>query len=255
MLRVIPKTQAVGAAAITELLSGPVGGELTADPAMFTDIPSDARFLGLTIDNGVATVNLSGEFAAGGTSATINQRYGQVVYTLTQFPTVKSVLFQVDGVARPAVLQTGPIARAATRSRLRRPPAPDLGRSPGVGRRACQSRPDLGVGERLRSAVPDPAADGRRGPRRRPGPRRLRHRLLGSVRRHAAVRPRRPPAGERCGSSRSRPRTARGSTSSTIRSGSRRRGGTDAARLKPTLSAYRVERSADLVTELQVPIE
>jgi hypothetical protein len=116
VLRVIPKTQAVGAAAITELLAGPAGSELTADPAMFTDIPTDTRFLGLTIDNGVATVNLSGEFAAGGTSATINQRYGQVVYTLTQFPTVKGVLFQVDGAPSPAVLQTGPIQRAATRN-------------------------------------------------------------------------------------------------------------------------------------------
>jgi hypothetical protein len=115
VLRTIPKTQAVGAAAMTQLLAGPVGGELSADPAMFTDIPADARFLSLTIASGVATVNVSSEFAAGGTSATIEQRYGQVVFTLTQFPTVKSVRFQLDGADAPAVTDAGPVSRPVTR--------------------------------------------------------------------------------------------------------------------------------------------
>lgn len=116
VLRTIAKTQAVGAAAMTRLLAGPVGGELSADPSMFTDIPADARYLGLTISRGVATVNLSSEFAAGGTSATINQRYGQVVYTLTQFPTITSVLFERDGAPVDAVLTGGPVQRAVTRN-------------------------------------------------------------------------------------------------------------------------------------------
>ena len=115
VLRTIPKTQAVGAASMSQLLAGPIGGELTADPAMFSDIPFDVRFLGLSISNGVATVNLSSEFAAGGTSATIEQRYGQVVFTLTQFPTVKSVRFQLDGADAPAVTDAGPVSRAVTR--------------------------------------------------------------------------------------------------------------------------------------------
>jgi immunoglobulin-like protein involved in spore germination/sporulation and spore germination protein len=115
VLRTIPKTQAVGAASMTELLAGPVGGELSADPAMFSDIPFDARFLGLSIANGVATVNLSSEFAAGGTTATIEQRYGQVVFTLTQFATVKSVRFQLDAADAPAVTDSGPVSRAVTR--------------------------------------------------------------------------------------------------------------------------------------------
>lgn len=116
VLRTIPKTQAVGAAAMAELLAGPVGGELSADPAMFTDIPADARFLGLTISSGVATVNFSSEFAAGGTSATIEQRYGEVVFTLTQFATVTSVRFQLDGADAPAVTDAGPVSRAVTRA-------------------------------------------------------------------------------------------------------------------------------------------
>lgn len=116
VLRTVPKTQAVGAAAMTQLLAGPVVGELSADPAMFTDIPVDTRFLGLSISNGVATVNLSSEFAVGGASATIERRYGQVVFTLTQFATVKSVRFQLDGADAPAVTDIGPVSRAVTRA-------------------------------------------------------------------------------------------------------------------------------------------
>ena len=53
--------------------------------------------LGLTIKDGVATVDLSTEFDSGGGTASMQYRLAQVVYTLTQFPTVKSVLFQVEG--------------------------------------------------------------------------------------------------------------------------------------------------------------
>jgi spore germination protein GerM len=97
VLREIPKTQAVGAAAMAELIKGPNDAELGARPAMYTTIPDGTRFLGLTIDAGVATVNLSKEFASGGGSASVLGRLAQVVYTLTQFPTVKAVSFELDG--------------------------------------------------------------------------------------------------------------------------------------------------------------
>ena len=117
VLRTIPKTQAVGAAAMAQLLAGPVAAELGARPAMYTAVPDGTRFLGLEISNGIAVVNLSGEFGAGGTSATLPQRYAQVVYTLTQFPTVKGVQFRIDGDASPAVVtgatRSTPVARDA----------------------------------------------------------------------------------------------------------------------------------------------
>jgi germination protein M len=99
VLREIPKTQAVGAAAMAALLAGPNDDELGARPAMYTTIPDGTRFLGLRIDAGVATVNLSKEFESGGGSASVLGRLAQVVYTLTQFPTVKSVRFELDGQA------------------------------------------------------------------------------------------------------------------------------------------------------------
>jgi len=97
VLREVPKTQAVGAAAMKALLAGPNDAELGGRPAMYTAIPEGTRFLGLRIDAGIATVNLSREFESGGGSASVLGRLAQVVYTLTQFPTVEGVRFELDG--------------------------------------------------------------------------------------------------------------------------------------------------------------
>ena len=97
VLREIPRTQAVGAAAMAQLLAGPNDIELGARPAMYTTIPEGTRFLGLEITNGIATVDLSREFETGGGSASVLGRLAQVVYTLTQFPTVRGVRFELDG--------------------------------------------------------------------------------------------------------------------------------------------------------------
>ncbi|HEX5012920.1 MAG TPA: GerMN domain-containing protein [Candidatus Limnocylindrales bacterium] len=92
----VPKTPAVATAAMNALLSF---GGVTRDgyQPITSAIPSGTKLLGLTIKAGVATVDLSGEFAAGGGSASSKYRLAQVVYTLTQFSTVDSVVFRVDG--------------------------------------------------------------------------------------------------------------------------------------------------------------
>jgi Sporulation and spore germination/Immunoglobulin-like domain of bacterial spore germination len=97
VLREVPKTQAVATAAMNQLLAGPNAKERAAGPALVTTVPSSTRLLGLSIDNGVATVDLSREFEAGGGSASMFGRLSQVVYTLTQFSTVDGVLFELDG--------------------------------------------------------------------------------------------------------------------------------------------------------------
>ncbi len=97
VLREVPKTQAVGAAAMNALLDGPNESELGARPAMYTAIPEGTRLLGLRIEGGIATVNLSREFESGGGSASVLGRLAQVVFTLTQFPTVHGVRFELDG--------------------------------------------------------------------------------------------------------------------------------------------------------------
>jgi Sporulation and spore germination/Immunoglobulin-like domain of bacterial spore germination len=90
-----PATPRVGTAAVQALLEGPDSAEQAA--GVGTQIPGGTQFLGLTIDKGVATVDLTSEYESGGGSASMNMRIAQVVYTLTQFPTVKGVLFKLDG--------------------------------------------------------------------------------------------------------------------------------------------------------------
>lgn len=95
--RTLPYTQATGAAALNALFAGPTDAELTTWPAIGTAIPEGTELLGLTISNGVAKVDLSQEFASGAGTFSVTARIAQVVYTLTQFPTVDSVEFSIEG--------------------------------------------------------------------------------------------------------------------------------------------------------------
>lgn len=112
-LREVPETTAVARAAMETLLRGEI---LTQYDRLATAIPDGTRLLGLTIRDGIATVDLSREFESGGGSASAFYRLGQVVYTLTQFPTVRSVLFQVEGTTvttfgSEGIVLEGPQAR------------------------------------------------------------------------------------------------------------------------------------------------
>ena len=97
VLREVPATSAVATAAMTALLAGPEGAELESRPAMSTAIPDGTRLLGVTIADGIATVDLSSAFESGGGSYSVQARLAQVVYTLTQFPTVDGVRFEIAG--------------------------------------------------------------------------------------------------------------------------------------------------------------
>jgi germination protein M len=97
VLREVPQTPAVAAAALRALLAGPSTVELATNPALRTEIPAGVRLLGVTIKAGVATVDLSSEFGAGGDINAVWGRIAQVTYTVTQFSTVKTVQFDLDG--------------------------------------------------------------------------------------------------------------------------------------------------------------
>lgn len=88
-------TPLIATNAIKALIAGPTPAE--QDTELSTAIPANTLLLGLVIENGLATVDLSREFEAGGGSFNILSRLAQVVYTLTQFPTVDEVLFHLDG--------------------------------------------------------------------------------------------------------------------------------------------------------------
>ena len=88
-------TRLVATAAIDALLAGPSAAE--RDSGLLSAVPSGTRLLGIGIRNGIATVDLTSEYQSGGGSLSMQMRLGQVVYTLTQFPTVQKVRFSLDG--------------------------------------------------------------------------------------------------------------------------------------------------------------
>lgn len=108
VVRRVPKTVAVGGASMRQLLEGPTEFEAEHDPmksVISTAIPEGTLFLGLDIKDGLATVDLSKEFESGGGSFSMGARLAQVVYTLTQFPTVERVRFRLDG--KPVTVFSG----------------------------------------------------------------------------------------------------------------------------------------------------
>jgi Sporulation and spore germination len=94
-LRAHTQTQAVATAAIHALLAGPTNSERAA--GMHSEIKQGTRLLGIVIAKGVARVDLSSDYEAGASSRSLQLRLAQVVYTLTQFPTVSAVRVSVDG--------------------------------------------------------------------------------------------------------------------------------------------------------------
>jgi germination protein M len=93
--RTSPETPRVGTAALEALLEGPDSFE--EGYGLRTAIPDGTQLLGLSIEDGIARVDLTSEFETGGGSASMQTRLAQVVYTITQFPTVEGVVFSLDG--------------------------------------------------------------------------------------------------------------------------------------------------------------
>jgi hypothetical protein len=122
VLREVPRTTQVATAAMDALLSGPTADE-TAERTITSAVPAGTRLLAISIKNGLATVDLSTEFDSGGASGSMHDRLAQVVYTLTQFSTVKSVVFQIEGqtvtvFGSEGITLDGPVGRADYKDQL-----------------------------------------------------------------------------------------------------------------------------------------
>lgn len=88
----------VAATAVAALIAGPTEAERAR--GLSTQFPPDSLLLGLRIADGTATVDMSREFEAGGGSFSMLARLAQLVYTLTDFPTVDRVQLLLDGEHR-----------------------------------------------------------------------------------------------------------------------------------------------------------
>ncbi len=113
--RTQPDTPGVGRASLEALLDGPATREI--DAGVGTQVPPGTTLLDLSISNQIATVNLSGEFFSGGSAVSQFTRLGQVVYTISQFQSVKGVTIELDGdPVKPFSIQGAPLSRPWQRS-------------------------------------------------------------------------------------------------------------------------------------------
>jgi hypothetical protein len=105
---------AVARGAIEALLAGPDPREVELDLA--TAIPTGTRMRSIDIDQGDATVDLSGDFVTGGGSLSMQLRVAQVVFTVTQFEAVDEVTITIDGRRVDAIGGEGVDATDLTRA-------------------------------------------------------------------------------------------------------------------------------------------
>jgi|GEM_PF-367081 len=101
--RIIPQTQGVASAAISELTKGPTSQE--EKDGYFGAIPDGTKLNSIKITDGVALVDFNERIGDGFTSCSGSMRLNAISKTLLQFPTVKEVRYSVNGNANPDELQ------------------------------------------------------------------------------------------------------------------------------------------------------
>lgn len=89
------ETTATAQAALESLLEGPTADDESL--GLSSAVPEGTTLRSVEIIDGVAVVDLSAEFTTGGGTLSMHSRLGQVVFTVTQFPTVEEVELLVDG--------------------------------------------------------------------------------------------------------------------------------------------------------------
>jgi hypothetical protein len=120
--------------AMTELLKGASAAE--QNQGISTNIPSTVQMLDISVDSGIASVDLSHDFELFTQDrATFLLRIAQIVYTLTELDTVQSVRFLVEGQPVSVLVQDGslvaePVARGRYSDFAPRTPGAAVSRGP-----------------------------------------------------------------------------------------------------------------------------
>ncbi len=108
-------TSLTGAQLVMRLLLQGPSPEEQAD-AMSTAVPRDTALLGITVQNGIADVNLSQEFQRAAEAPVHAIRLAQVVYSLTELQDVDAVQFRIEGDRNAVIDQNGtPVSRPVAR--------------------------------------------------------------------------------------------------------------------------------------------
>ncbi|MEP6640684.1 MAG: Gmad2 immunoglobulin-like domain-containing protein, partial [Gaiellales bacterium] len=92
--RSVRPTPAVLGASVSALLDGPTTAE--AATGVRSAVPAGTQLLGISLHGGIATVDVTSEFE-GGSVAREKLSLAQLVYAVTQFPTVHGLRLHLDG--------------------------------------------------------------------------------------------------------------------------------------------------------------
>ncbi|MGC2240715.1 MAG: Gmad2 immunoglobulin-like domain-containing protein [Acidimicrobiia bacterium] len=84
---------------LTEAIEGVFGQTPSEEElGLISEIPAGTRLLGVDVNDGVATVDLSSQFDDGGGTFSMEARLAQIVFTITGFdPTITGVRLELDG--------------------------------------------------------------------------------------------------------------------------------------------------------------
>jgi germination protein M len=110
----VPRTVATTRAALEHLFAGPGPAEMAS--GLSSSIPSDAELIDAAIANRIATIAMRGSFDSDGLHE-LRLPLAQIVYTVTQFPTVDAVVVELNGspvevVGTDGVIVDHPLSRA-----------------------------------------------------------------------------------------------------------------------------------------------
>jgi hypothetical protein len=132
--RRVDHTSAPARAALSALFAGPTTAEQAA--GLSTSLAPGIEIESLTISGGLARVDLSAAFWRSGESLNEAQSLlpeAQIVYTLTQFPSVRRVAVRVDGDPYPAAGSNGSASAQRRRRDFADYEPPIFVEAPGVG--------------------------------------------------------------------------------------------------------------------------
>jgi Sporulation and spore germination/Immunoglobulin-like domain of bacterial spore germination len=93
-IRGVQATRAVIGAAVKQLLAGPSAADARAQVS--SAVPGSTQLLGISLHHGVATVDLTSDLQGHGVAAE-RLALAQLVFTVTQFPSVRGVTLHLDG--------------------------------------------------------------------------------------------------------------------------------------------------------------
>lgn len=118
--------------AVTDLLRGPTAAEKAK--GIRTQIPPRVPILGISVVNGVATVDLGSRFAVYAAADRLNARLSQLVLTVDAVPGVRSVRLRVEGGTPYGLFPGIDLTRPVTTAALRTPDLPPpVAPGPGTG--------------------------------------------------------------------------------------------------------------------------